>query len=310
MDAGFAPAMKHLQVSPYLLLVLTTLFWSGNFVLARAVRMDVPPVGLSFWRWALAAALLLPFVWRDMRRSWPLVRRNLLLVAALGFLGVACFNTLVYLGLQTSTASNGVLLQSIVPVVIIVFARLLLRVRVSAAQALGILVSLAGVLSIITRGDLERLITLAVGQGDLLLLGAVVAWAGYSVLLKKLPPALGGLILLGYTVLVGVLCILPLYAWEIGSGTRMHVSTVTLVTVLYVAIFPSLLAFLFWNKAVDEVGPNRAGQFIHLMPVFGSLLSVLFLGESLYAYHFVGILLVAVGIYLATVFKPARALRS
>ena len=309
MVFGRTPTMRLPHVSPYLLLVLTTLFWSGNFVLARAVRMDVPPVGLSFWRWALAAALLLPFVWREMARNWPLVRCNLGLVATLGLLGVACFNTLVYLGLQSSTASNGVLLQSIIPVVVIIFARLLLGLRVSAPQGLGILVSLAGVLTIITRADLQLLLGLGVGRGDLLLLGAVVAWAGYSVLLKKLPAGLGGPSLLGYTVLLGLLFILPAYVWEIGAGTSMKLSSVTVASVVYVAIFPSLLAFLFWNKAVSEVGPNRAGQFIHLMPVFGSLLSMLFLGERLHPYHIAGILLVATGIYLATVFKSGQALQ-
>lgn len=291
------------QVSPYLLLVLTVSFWAGNFVLARAVRLEVPPVGLSFWRWSLAGAILLPFVWGEMRRSWPLVRAHLPLVATLGLLSVASFNTLIYLGLQTTTASNAALLQSIIPVVIIVLARLLLGLRVRPFQGVGILVSLAGVGVIVTRGDSQMLLDFGIGRGDLLVLAAVICWASYSVLLKKLPPGLGGLPFLGYTVLLGVLFILPAYLWEIASGSRMTLSPVTLATVFYVALFPSLLAYLFWNRAVREVGPNRAGQFIHLMPVFGSLLSVLFLGERLYGYHFAGILLVAAGIYLATVFK-------
>ena len=296
--------MKLPQVSPYLLLVLTVLFWAGNFVLARAVRLEVPPVGLSFWRWTLAAAILLPFVWREMRASWPLVRRHLLLMAALSLFGVASFNTLVYSGLQTTTASNAVLLQSIVPVVILLLARLLLGSRVKALQTLGILVSMTGVLVIVTRGEPGLVLEFGVGRGDLLILAAVFSWAVYSVLLKKLPPGLEGLSLLGYTVLMGVLFILPWYLWEAASGARMVLSGVTLTSVLYVAVFPSLLAYLFWNRAVGEVGPNRAGQFIHLMPVFGSLLSVVFLGERLYVYHLAGILLVAAGIYLATVFRP------
>ena len=298
--------MRRFSVSPYLLLVLTTLFWSGNFVLARSVRLEVPPIGLSFWRWAFAAALLLPFVWRDMWRHRSLVRANLRLVLALALFGVASFNTLIYLGLQTTTASNAVLLQSVMPLVIILLSRLLLGIQVTAMQALGILLSLGGVLIIVTRGDLNTLLGVDLVQGDLLVLSAVFVWGLYSVLLKRLPPGLGGLTLLGYTIALGVVFIAPVYAWEISSGVTMRLSWVTINSVLYVAVFPSLLAFLFWNRAVGEVGPNRAGQFIHLMPVFGSLLSVVFLGERLYRYHLIGILLVAFGIYLATRWHARR----
>ena len=283
--------------------MLTTLFWSGNFVLARFVRLDVPPVGLSFWRWLVAAVLLLPFIWRDMRGHWPLVRDNLWLVLALALFGVTSFNTLIYLGVQTTTASNAVLLQSVMPLVIIVLSRLLLRTRVTAAQSVGILVSLAGVLVIVTRGDLSLLLGLHLVQGDLLVLTAVFTCGLYSVLLRWLPPGLGGLPLLGYTITFGVLLIAPVYAWEIGTGPAMRLNWVTVNSVLYVAVFPSLLAYLFWNRAVNEVGPNRAGQFIHLMPVFGSLLSAVFLDERLYLYHLTGILLVAIGLLLATLRK-------
>jgi drug/metabolite transporter (DMT)-like permease len=292
--------MKPRWPSAYLLLMLTTLFWSGNFVLARAVHLQVPPIGLSFWRWSLAGLILLPFVWRNMAAKWSLVRCHLLLVIALALLGVSSFNTLVYLGLQTTTASNGVLLQSIIPLVIILLSRLILGLLVTAGQGLGILASLLGVLIIITRGDLQVLLQLAVTRGDLLVLAAVIAWGFYSTLLKKLPTALRGLPLLGYTIAIGVVGIAPFYAWEIAQGTRMTLSAVTLTSVGYVAIFPSLLAYLFWNRAIEQLGPNRSGQFIHLMPVFGSLLSVSFLGERLHLYHLVGILFVAAGIYIAT----------
>lgn len=302
-----ATIMKARGVSPYLLLVLTTLFWSGNFVLARSVRLDVPPLGLSFWRWALAAALLLPFVWRTMVRDWPLVRANLGLVILLALLGVTGFNTFVYLGVQTTTASNAVLLQSVIPLLIILLSWLLLGVSITLAQGLGIALSLAGVLVIVTRGEPGRLLQLALVEGDLWVLAAVVSWALYSVFLRRLPAGLGGLTLLGYTVAIGVLAILPLYLGETLGGRTMMLEPVTIGSVLYVAVFPSLVAYLFWNRAVGEVGPNRAGQFIHLMPVFGSLLSVLLLGERLYAYHLAGILLVALGIYSAIFWRQPSA---
>ncbi len=298
-------SMKRIAVSPYLLLVLTTLFWSGNFVLARLVRLDVPPVGLSFWRWTLAGLLLLPLVWRDMLRSWPLVRRHFWLVAALALLGITNFNTFVYLGLQTTTATNGVLLQSVIPLIIILLSWLILGVRINRWQGLGIIASLAGVLMIITRGDPASLLGLNLVRGDLWILAAVFSWGLYSILLRKLPQGFGGLSLLGYTISLGVLGIAPFYLIETGSGLVVQLNQITIFSVLYVAIFPSLLAYFFWNRAVGEVGPNRAGQFIHLIPVFGSLLSVVLLGERLYLYHMWGVLLVALGIFLG-VFLGSR----
>ena len=295
-------------VSPYLLLVLTTLFWSGNFVLARYVRLDVPPVGLSFFRWAVAGAILLPFVWKGMVREWPLVRRHIALVLVLSILGVANFNTFVYLGLQHTTASNGVLLQSVMPLMIIGLARLILRTSIRPTQVIGILVSTCGVISIVVRGDVSALAHLDINRGDLWILAAILSWGLYSVILKKLPPGINPLSFLGYAVSFGVLAILPLYLWEVSTGRTMGLDAVTVGSVAYVAVFPSLLAYMFWNHAVHQIGPERAGQFIHLVPVFGTLLAVMFLGEVLYPYHLVGIALVAAGIYLATSrrFVPRR----
>ncbi|MCP3870137.1 MAG: DMT family transporter [Gammaproteobacteria bacterium] len=291
--AGFSP-------SPYLLLVLTTLFWSGNFVIARMVRLEVPPIGLSFWRWGLAGALLLPFVWRDMYRHRYLVREHLLLIVVLALLGVTGFNTMVYLGLQSTTASNGVLLQSIMPLLIILLSWVVLGVPMNFRQSLGVFASLIGVVIIVTKGDIQILTGMGVTRGDLWILTAVFAWGLYSVLLKKLPLSLIGPTLLGYTIVIGLIGIVPLYIWEISTGIRVNPNPATLGTIVYVAVFASLLAFLFWNRAVRQVGPNRAGQFIHLIPVFGSVLSVFLLGERLHSYHLVGIFFVALGIYVAT----------
>ena len=305
--AGSAPAepMKRVSVSPYLLLVLVTLFWAANSVLARWIRFEIPPIGLSFWRWAVAGAILLPFVWRDMVRIWPLVRSNLGQVALLSILGVTNFNTFLYLGLQTTTASNAVLLLSVMPMIIILLAWLILDVPIRLWQSLGILVSMAGVAVIVARGELKRVLDLDLLSGDLWVLAAVLSWAAYSVLLKRRPVGFDGSPFLGYTIVVGLLFIAPLYLWEIGTGRSVNWNATTVASVLYVALFASILAYLFWNHAVEKVGPNRAGQFIHLIPVFGSLMSVFFLGEKLYLHHLVGVLLVAVGIALATFWYPA-----
>ncbi|RCX26299.1 DMT family transporter [Thioalbus denitrificans] len=292
--------MRRIPVSPYLLLVLTTLFWSGNFVIGRAVRLEVPPIGLAFWRWALALAILLPFSWRLLARHWPVIRAHLPLLVVMGILGVTNFNTFVYLGLQTTTATNAVLLLSTTPVIIVGLSRLLHHEPVRPRQLLGIVLSLGGVLAIIARGDPQVLAGLSLAAGDLWVLAAVVSWALYSVLLQRRPAGLDPLAFLVFTIVAGVVTLAPFYLWESATGAVVRPSLVTLATVGYVAVFASILAFIFWNRAVAEVGPNRAGQFIHLIPVFGTLLSVVFLDERLHAYHLAGIVLIVAGIRLTT----------
>lgn len=287
------------RFSPYLLLVLAASFWGGNFNIARAFNEDIPPLGLSFWRWAIAGLILLPFVWRPMARQWQSFRQHWKLVMLLGVLGVAGFNTLVYLGLQTTTATNGVLLQSINPIFIIVLSSLLLGEFASRRQWWGVALSLIGVLIILIKGDWHTLLALDFHAGDLIILLAVIDWSLYTVLLRKLPAELKGLPILGYTVLIGVLAILPLYLYE--SLIQLHTmpfNAISIGSVLYVAIFPSVLSYLFWNHGTYRIGANRAGQFAHIVPVSGILIAVLVLGEQLHWYHLAGIVLVAAGIIL------------
>lgn len=285
-------------VSPYLLLAAAALFWSGNFVLARAMREAIPPLAMAFWRWCAAAFLLLPFavprVWAQRR----LVLDHLPVLFALGTLGVAGFNTLVYTGLQTTTATNGVLLNSSIPVAIMALSWAFLGERLTLRQGLGVAASLAGVLVIVTRGEPGTLWDLRLAQGDLWILAAVVAWALYTVLLRARPPGLDPLAFLGVIVPMGVAVLLPLYLWELADGARMRLDAATAASLAYFAVFPSILSYLFWNRAVAEVGPSRAGLFVHLMPVFGTLLSVVFLGEQPRLYQGAGILLIFAGISL------------
>lgn len=286
------------RFSPYLLLVLTVLFWAGNFNLARAVNADVPPLALSFWRWVTAGLILLPFAWQSMRQALPLLRVHWLLVGALAALGVAGFNSLVYIGLQTTTATNGVLLQTVTPVLTLLLASLILREHSSLRQWSGLVISLSGVLVIVTRADVHVLRHLDFTTGDLWMLAASLDWAMYTILLRKLPGGLKGLPILGFTVLFGALGILPFYLYESLTVQTMPLSLISVGSVLYVAVFPSLLSYLFWNHATQKLGAGRTGQFSYLLPVFGILLAVLFLGEELHFFHFVGMLLVAVGLLL------------
>jgi drug/metabolite transporter (DMT)-like permease len=283
--------------TPALLLVLATLFWSANFVLGRALHAHIPPIGLSFWRWSLAFAIVLGFAWPHLRRDAAALRARWPLVMVLALLGVASFNALVYYGLNTTTVVNAVLLQSTMPVLIILGSLLIYGERVRLLQLLALAISLLGVAAIVARGDLHTLTTLSITPGDAWIFLAVVGYALYSVLLRD-RPVVHPLSFCAATFLLGALMLLPLYVYETLAVRAMRWDAITLTAVAYVGVFPSLLAYLCFNRAVELAGANRAGQFVHLMPVFGSALAAIFLGERLQGYHLVGALLIATGIVL------------
>jgi len=294
------PSLTAWHPSPYLLLVLTTLFWSGNFVLGRAVHTVFTPFTLSFWRWAVALLILLPFVWTSLRQQGSLLRRHWPVLLLLSVLGVVNFNTCVYIGLHTTTATNAVIMLSITPVLIVALSFLLLRQTVTGWQALGIALSLSGVLVIVGRGDVGSLLGWQVNSGDLWILAAVFSWALYSVCLRWRPAELEPLNFQAATMIIGVVILMPLYGWDLAQDRVFTLNTAAVVSILYLALFPSILAYIFWNRAVAELGANRTGQFLHLMPAFGAVLAMIFLGERLYAFHAAGIALIALGIWLAT----------
>lgn len=285
---------------PYLLLVLTTLFWSGNFVLSRGMHADIPPLALSFWRWALALAIMLAFSWRTFLGQRGIVYRERRFIIIQGLLGVTGFNSLIYLAVQSTTAVNAVLINSCVPILIALCSLFINKEPLSLWQWAGILVSLSGVTLIIVGGKLGSLVELDFNRGDLLVLCAGLAWALYSVNLKRFPDELHPFSYLLGIMVAGLIGILPFYILELGMGYGLTANLPTLTTIVYVAIFPSVLAFIFWNRAVRDIGANRAGVFIHLMPVFSSIMAIMFLGESIELFHLQGIALVFAGIFLAT----------
>lgn len=285
---------------PYLLLVLTTLFWSGNFVLSRGMHADMPPLALSFWRWALALLIMLVFSWRTCWRQSDIIVRERKYIIIQGLLGVTGFNSLIYLAVQTTTAVNAVLINSCTPILIALCALLINKEPLKPRQWAGILLSLSGVTLIMVGGDLGSLVELDFNRGDLLVLCAGLVWALYSVNLKSFPQDLHPFSYQTGIMIAGLIGILPFYLLELGMGYQMVVNTPTLTTIVYVAIFPSVLAFIFWNRAVRDIGATRAGSFIHLMPVFSSILAIVFLGESIELFHLQGIGLVFGGIFLAT----------
>jgi drug/metabolite transporter (DMT)-like permease len=299
-------AHGRVRAAPYVLLTLAPLFWAANMVLGRAMRNDIPPVAMSFWRWMLAGLILLPFVWRDVRKHLPVIRREWKVLGLLGLLSVTLFNTLCYIGLQWTTATNGTLFNSIIPVLIIPIAWAALHERITRQQALGVAVSLAGVVTIVVEADLRKLLALHFNHGDLWLLAAMLLWACYTVLLRWRPAELTGLTFLACIVYFGLPLLAVAYAWELAAGRTLEPSAPVLLTLLYYGIFPSILSNLCFNAGVKAVGPNRAGIFAHLMPVFGILLSALFLGERPQAYHWAGIALVFSGIWLSSTARPQR----
>jgi drug/metabolite transporter (DMT)-like permease len=284
---------------PYFLLTLAVLFWSGNFILGRAIRADIPPIGLAFWRWVgaalLATCLAVPHLkhdWKDLRSRWPVI-------LLLSLLGIASFNTFVYIGLQWTVAINALLMQSVMPVLIVGISFFLFGISVTWLQAMGIMSSLLGVLTIIGRGDIHVLLSLTVNRGDILVFFAVVCYAFYSVVLRK-RPQIHPLSFISATFIVGSSMLFPLYLWESRSIRPVHFDIQTLLAITYLAIFPSVVSYLCFNRGVELVGANRAGIFIHLMPVFGSIMAIVLLGESFQWYHGVGMGLIALGILLAT----------
>jgi drug/metabolite transporter (DMT)-like permease len=283
---------------PVVLLVLAELFWSGNFVVGRAVHEIVPPVALAFCRWAGAFVIVLPFSFPHLRRDLPILIRHWPIVLALSATGIAAYNTCIYLGLQETTAINALLMQSTMPVIIVLATYLLYRERPNVAQLLGLALSLAGVLTIVTRGNPLSALSVPLNRGDLWIFAAVLCYALYSALLRR-RPEVHPLSLLAVTFAVGAAMIAPFFAWESRAGASWRIDPVTLAAIAYVALFPSVLAYFAYNRGVELIGANRAGQFMHLMPVFGSILAILLLGESFRLFHLGGAALIVAGIAIA-----------
>ncbi len=292
--------------SPYLLIVLAMLCWSGNWLVGRAIRTEIPPLTLNFWRWVVAFLLLVPFTARAIWSGRQLILREWKILLALGFLGSALFHSLVYLALSQTTATNAVLYFSTVPIIIVCVSWLIFRDTVTARQGLGIFLSMTGAIGILIRGDPVVLLSLQFNVGDLWALASLPVWALYTVLLKRRPSELDGFATLTVMAGVAVVFMAPGFFWELGRGSRMEINAANLATIFYVGLFASVVAFAAWNSAVPRVGPNKAGVFSHLLPAFTIALAVLFLGERLQLFHFAGIALIAFGIFLTTVTDKIR----
>ncbi|WP_407178481.1 DMT family transporter [Bradyrhizobium sp. STM 3562] len=288
-----------LNNQPYLLLSLTSLFWAGNIVLARYVAGHVPPLTLSCIRWIGVFLILLPFARPHLRRDWPALRKKLPLMLLLSATGFAFNNAVSYWAMQYTQALNALLIQSAGPLFVALWSLLLFGVRLTRAQLAGIIISLLGVLTIILRGDFSALASIRLNKGDVMFASSLFAFGLYSALMTK-RPVTHQLSLIAFTTGCGAAMLLPFAVWESWTGSALTLDALTLATLGYVVIFPSTLAYLFFNRGIALIGPNRAAPFFHLMPVFGSAMAILLLGESLRLFHLVGYALVLAGVIIAS----------
>jgi len=285
----------------YFLLILTVLFWSGNFIVGRGIHNEIPPATLAFWRWMVALLIILPFSVGHLINQKDLIRQNWKIITLLAILSVTSFSIFIYHALKSSTVTNTVLINSMTPIFIVIVSWLGFRERITLRQGVGVAISLTGLFFIISGGNLSKLTDVRFSQGDIWTISAGISWALYSVLLRKCPIEINALSFLSTTIIIGVLFISPFYIWEISSGKTMNFTHAAIGSIIYVALFASVLAYIFWNKAIQMIGANKAGIFIHLMPVFSIILAITFLDENLRSYHIQGAALIFLGIFLTTV---------
>src|SRR6267378_2816103 len=290
---------------PYLLLSITALCWAGNAIVGRLAAGHIPPVTLSFLRWTFAFLIILPFAWKPLKRDWGAIRARLGTMIFLSVTGIATFNTMQYWALEHTQALNTLLLQSAGPLFVAVWSLILLGVRLTLAQAIGVLLSMTGVLVILLHGDLTTLSNIEFNKGDLIFLVALIIFGLYSVLTLK-RPAIHGLSFVAFTFGCGAACLIPLWIWELISRPVMTLDAKNLLSLFYVAVFPSTLAYLCFNRGVQLIGANRAAPFFHVVPVFGSAMAIVFLGERPQLFHIIGFALVVIGVFVASR-KPANA---
>lgn len=294
------------SVSPYLLLTLTPLFWAGNWIIGRGLHADIPPMAMTFFRWLFAVLILAPFALRHLRRDWPIIRRNWKVLSVLGAIGVGTHNALAYLGLNYTTATNGVILNSFIPVMIVTLSWVFLHERLTRLQGLGVVISLGGVLTILSQGSLATLLAFRLNVGDLLVILSMAMWSVYTIGLRWRPAGLNVMSFLLVVAVIGNACVVPLWLGEMALGHFVVWTWPNFAALVSVALFSSVLAYLMWNKGVEEVGANVAGLFVHLMPVFGIVLAWLFLGERLAEFHVAGIAFILAGIWLTSRYGKRR----
>lgn len=293
----------------YILLALCVLFWSGNFVLGRFIKSDIQPIELAFFRWFFVLLFVFPTLFFiDLKKMFRIFKENIFIMSLLSLLGITIYNTVLYLALQTTTATNALLINSSTPIIIIVYSYLILKTNISKIQIIGVIISTLGVLFLVLKGDLLSVLTLKFTQGDIWIIVCANLWALYSVLLRFKPKGLKNIEMFISFVVLGFIFLLPVYLYQ-GYSLEQEINQIKdhWYFFLYISLFTSVASYYFWHLGIDTIGAHETGQFTHLMPLFGSLLAFIFLGESLQGYHMMGAVLIAIGIYFSLFFKRLKS---
>ena len=292
--------MKNKNNLAYILLVLTTLFWSGNFIVGKAASIyEIPPFSLNFYRWLFAGLILLPFTLTEILKKKNYILENLGFFIILGITSITIFNSTVYYSLYYMQVISGVLMISTIPVWIMFISSILGIEKTNKFQILGVILSLLGVFFIITKSDIEVIKNLAFNRGDLIMASGMFAWALYSALLKKKIYKISQITLLEVVIVTGLVFLIPIYILEMSFGNQIVLGKPFILTLSYVVIFPGLASFFFWIKGISIIGANRAGVFLHLMPVFGSVMAIILFNEKFMFYHLLGAIFIITGITLS-----------
>mgnify|MGYP001267091215 FL=1 len=284
----------------YVLLVLTTLFWSGNFIVGKSASMyEIPPFSLNFYRWFFAGLILFPFTFNEILKKKNYILENIGFFIILGITSITIFNSIVYYSLYYTQVISGVLMISTIPVWIIFISTILKIEKSNVFQIFGVILSLTGVIFIITKADLRLIKNLEFNKGDLTMVIAMFAWALYSALLKKKKYEISQIALLQVVIISGLVFLVPIYFIEMSLGNLITLDKPFYLTLAYVVIFPGLASFFFWIKGISIIGANRAGVFLHLMPIFGAIMAIIIFDEKFMFYHFLGALFIIAGITLS-----------
>ena len=284
----------------YLMLILATLFWAGNFMVGKIAFIEnVPPFSLTFFRWLLVWFILIPFTYKEFYKLRKIVLDNLLLLSLLGLTSVGLFNSFIYNALNFTQVINASLFNSVIPAGIILFCFLFKIEKTNRFQILGLIISILGILSIITKLDLNILLTLNFNKGDILMIGAVISWSIYSAFLKKIKFEVSLLTLVHILCTFGLLTLIPQFLFELSQNKIVIMNNNFIYCLVYLAIFPSIGSYYCWAGAVSIIGANRAGIFLSLIPLFSTILAIIFFDEKFYFFHFIGSVLIVLGLFLS-----------
>ena len=285
----------------YIFLILATLFWSGNFIVGKAASLfEIPPFTLNFYRWTFAWLILAPFTLKEIFKKKNYILNNIKLILILGITSITIFNSIVYYSLNFTQVISGVLMISTIPVMIIFFCWVFKIEKTNFYQLLGVLFSLMGVVVIVTNADVNKLLNLNFNKGDLWMVIAMLSWAMYSALLRKKKFKLSQISLLQTIISAGLILLLPAYLIEMALGYRVNIHLPFILTLTYVVLFPGLASFFFWIKGISIIGSNRSGIFLHLMPIFSTIMAILIFNEKFMIFHLVGAILIISGIFLSS----------